>query len=1327
MPLFITALVVTLVAGLAPPPAAAPPPPAPAFVPPPINYLQISQLPANVDSTVWNGFTVTAYVSFGGKRSINTSYTGTVVFSSSDNPGSVPGNYTFTQADGGTHSFPARGPCPIYNVPPNSPPGSGISPNCGAQFVTAGQQTLTVTESGSGDTVLTATATTSCTKPNLSIGQYQSSLMAGATTAATVSAISSYSNLLVTGFSGPVQLSSSDPIGTVPGAHTFTATDHGSFTFPANACPGTPPDSCGVTLRTVGAQTMTATASAGYANAATAAITVGSGPATQLLLSLYQEQSPAGSPPPFAAYTDVIATNPLGVQVTAVNQYGMQVANYTGTIHFTVDGTLLPGTYSMTSGQQVVHRCSTNGCQAPVVFATAGSHTLGVADSVGMTGSLSGPVSVLPNQHAAWTISNMVATSSNQGCLGGGLDAAYTAFNATASSPLKSLASALYGGVTGYINAHTDPRVVASSGSALGEGEWGSLTMTMAAAARVSGDLALLNNAFNWIDRLDWNYSSPSAVCWVLDSNLQPGQAPFYSSPADCVPTSFSPAQQPFDLAYDGLLIGAALLYDWNYASLTPYQRDRLRYIVDSRATKFYTASSAQFWYSEYLQNHDWNGHAAMAIAGCALTTENNPLATNLLQTALTNFKHVRTNVIPNTSPPTADGTDLIPDGTWHEGPAYEGSSWTALIPGLEALRVAGPNFTHTGSSDLTDPGLFYANFSNFRTAMYMPEAPRLYPVPYADYYSFDQTAPAILRWEALKYKGTMGGNAVWLAEQWRNGGPGNTSDFPTQLDPVLYSGMPYGPDEWALVLEMLYWIDDKPIAPAIWGDKLLSDPGIAVLRDKQRSDHTGKTMIAALKSGASGGVANFNQICAAGAAGGHDIADLPIGHDHADDNGVYMSYGADLLIPEAAGYFIGQEATLPDRGNTTAYHNSLLLRDPNGPFPGSFIGQINAGYHYLAFRGNDPANEGLTGKDATLFPSVAGNANQPWFCLRKGNIAALDGTGVFNGSYGHTLGNGGSLYYNNCVFGSNSWNCDKLLNRFDRHVFMSRPGGTGHFAIVRDAIQGGRVLDYKILWHLRGAAPDLNDSPWIHGHSVRAGGTSPGDDVGIFVASPSAPTVVMSTQSVTKRRPLTDTYNRIDVSPSAPATSINYLHVLVPIAAMSNNLWTSRPVIVPLNAAGDVACAAGAGDYSNCLTISGTYNAGGLQVSETEAWTFSASGEDSICGPVSARVRVHGAAGVVVTPIGGGSFIRAAVTSGDRVGYNDGTGYKDLLVLTGASGQAESRWTSTELVVEWSASGTPPTGFTVYNPQQLPVHLNCTGSSCVSVGTYTAPNTTYP
>ncbi len=155
-----------------------------------------------------------------GSNSIDTTYTGTVHFSSSDGSATLPSNYTFVSGDAGTHTF-------------------SVTPK------TSGSQTVTVTDSSVSSITGNASVTVSPGSTTHLGLTASSSATTGSAFSVTVKALDAFNNV-TPAYVGSVAFTSSDGAGSLPATHTFTGSDSDSFT--SNA-----------TLNTVGTQTVTAT------------------------------------------------------------------------------------------------------------------------------------------------------------------------------------------------------------------------------------------------------------------------------------------------------------------------------------------------------------------------------------------------------------------------------------------------------------------------------------------------------------------------------------------------------------------------------------------------------------------------------------------------------------------------------------------------------------------------------------------------------------------------------------------------------------------------------------------------------------------------------------------------------------------------------------------------------------------------------------------------------------------------------------------------------------------------------------------------------------
>jgi ELWxxDGT repeat protein len=153
---------------------------------------------------------------------------------------------------------------------------------------------------------------------------------AGVPFTVTVTALDQFNNV-VTGYTGTVHFTSSDLQATLPADYTFTTADNGMHTF-----------SGGVTLKTAGPQTVTATDTANNSITGTATVTVNPAAASQFLV-----YTDAASPDVAGTVFDVV--------VVAVDPYGNIDTNYHGTVHFSSGdpyGATLPADYTFQASDQ---------------------------------------------------------------------------------------------------------------------------------------------------------------------------------------------------------------------------------------------------------------------------------------------------------------------------------------------------------------------------------------------------------------------------------------------------------------------------------------------------------------------------------------------------------------------------------------------------------------------------------------------------------------------------------------------------------------------------------------------------------------------------------------------------------------------------------------------------------------------------------------------------------------------------------------------------------------------------------------------------------------
>jgi len=250
-------------------------------------------------------------------------YEGTVHFTSSDGLAVLPGDYTFTVGDAGSHTFDGL---KLYTAPTQ-----WLNVTDVAAPTLTDQETLAIGV-GPADTLeLTAPATA----------------VAGQPFALTVTARDQWGNV-ASGYNGTVHFASSDGTAMLPADYAFTAGDAGSHTF------------TGISMTNDGAQTIWVECLNDSSLNGSASITVVHAGADHFQLLC-----------PGTADTGQTLT----VILRVLDIYNNVVANYSETVRFTSSDGLadLPGDYLFSQVENGVHTF-TDG----VTFNTAGAQTLNV-------------------------------------------------------------------------------------------------------------------------------------------------------------------------------------------------------------------------------------------------------------------------------------------------------------------------------------------------------------------------------------------------------------------------------------------------------------------------------------------------------------------------------------------------------------------------------------------------------------------------------------------------------------------------------------------------------------------------------------------------------------------------------------------------------------------------------------------------------------------------------------------------------------------------------------------------------------------------------------
>ena len=261
---------------------------------------------APAGSTAGSAFNVTV-TALDPYNNTATGYTGAVHFTSSDGQAVLPGNYTFTAADNGVHTF-----------------------SNGVTLKTAGSQTVTAADAVTISITGGATvALNSAAASTMSVAGFPSVTTAGAAHTFTVTLRDPYGNI-ASGYSGTVHFTSSDAKAALPANYTFTTADAGVHTFSA-------------TLKTAGTQSITvADTTTASLTGTDGGITVNAAAASQFIIT---------------APTSVQHGVAFSLTLTVEDAYGNVVTGYTGTVHFssTDNKATLPANYTFTAADNGVH------------------------------------------------------------------------------------------------------------------------------------------------------------------------------------------------------------------------------------------------------------------------------------------------------------------------------------------------------------------------------------------------------------------------------------------------------------------------------------------------------------------------------------------------------------------------------------------------------------------------------------------------------------------------------------------------------------------------------------------------------------------------------------------------------------------------------------------------------------------------------------------------------------------------------------------------------------------------------------------------------------
>jgi streptogramin lyase len=266
------------------------------------SILRVAGFPSPITAGASGNVTVSAKDPYGNTA---TTYRGTVHFTSTDGQAVLPGDYTFTAADQGVHTFSAT-------------------------LETAEPQSLTVSDTINSS--ITGTQTGIQVNPaaaaSFSVADFPTPTVAGSIGGFAVTALDAFGNI-ATGYQGTVTFSSTDAQAVLPGNYTFTSADRGSHPF-------------GAVLETAGTESLTATD--------TVITSITGTQAGIVVTPAAADHFEVDAPP------TVTSGVPFDFTVIARDPYGNVDTNYLGTVAFSsmdpTGGSFSPPSYSFQPSDQ---------------------------------------------------------------------------------------------------------------------------------------------------------------------------------------------------------------------------------------------------------------------------------------------------------------------------------------------------------------------------------------------------------------------------------------------------------------------------------------------------------------------------------------------------------------------------------------------------------------------------------------------------------------------------------------------------------------------------------------------------------------------------------------------------------------------------------------------------------------------------------------------------------------------------------------------------------------------------------------------------------------
>lgn len=356
------------------------------------------------------------------------------------------------------------------------------------------------------------------------------------------------------------------------------------------------------------------------------------------------------------------------------------------------------------------------------------------------------------------------------------------------------------------------------------------------------------------------------------------------------------------DLAEASQLISASIAYDvlFHEPGFSSIEATCKSKIVTAARNFLNGVRGGQWWWNDYMNNHNWHDVAALGVAGLALRGDATYGAEAASWRAATdlNFANV------------AKAQAYVSDGSWHEGVGYGQF-------GLASQMLYWMGAERAGSIPSDDTPLV-RHWSRYLIGIQQPNHPRTYAMTIGDWVWPRPTDVAIFKWIARRFADPISqeAGARWDLE----GRPSGSYTWLSRFD-------------WAMAYALEYVAFD-PSVPALGravplpADSYNDDQGSFVMRSSWGASASGSDaqgMVVTLKNGFHGGKGNAQRILSCANAPG---SLLNIGHDHQDDFGLYVYGKGGWLLPEAAGYNCCGTGTPsdPDAYQNTVWHNSVTF-----------------------------------------------------------------------------------------------------------------------------------------------------------------------------------------------------------------------------------------------------------------------------------------------------------------------------------------------------------------------------------------------------------------